>query len=215
MRRQMRKLSPSPDGAAIQVEFKLAMKLEFRHCPKCDEYLPSSTFTRRANGRWSSYCKPCMSLYCRQHYAANAAKHNARRSVARQRYRVRNRAYVLDYLKTHPCVDCGESDLNVLELDHVDREQKLEEVSLLSRRGRSLAQLKMEIERCEVRCVNCHRRRTARQFGWVKRISPLPGCSSDGRALRLGRRGQEFEPLHSDQIPRSSACGLTDKASAF
>jgi hypothetical protein len=38
--------------------------------------------------------------------------------------------------------------------------------------------LKREIGRCVVRCANCHRRRTARQFGWGKGISLLPGCSS-------------------------------------
>lgn len=29
-----------------------------------------------------------------------------------------------------------------------------------------LAMLKTEIEKCEVRCANCHRRKTARDLGW-------------------------------------------------
>jgi hypothetical protein len=114
------------------------MESDIRYCPKCEKALSLANFTQRSNGRRSSYCKTCMSLYCRHHYVKNAAKHNARRNEARRRYRVRNRAYVLDYLRTHPCIDCGESDLNVLDFDHVDPCAKFEEVSVLSRRGRCL-----------------------------------------------------------------------------
>jgi hypothetical protein len=187
--------------------------VETRHCSKCDRDLATSSFTQRKNGRWAAYCRQCMSLYCRNHYEKNAAKHNARRKADRTRYRLRNRKVVLDFLRSHPCIDCGETDLNVLDFDHVESQNKREEISLLSRRGRGLAELQLEMSRCVVRCANCHRRRTARQFGWAKGISLLPGCSSVGRAVRLGRTGQEFESLHSDHASR--ARGLTDKASAF
>jgi hypothetical protein len=35
------------------------------------------------------------------------------------------------------------------------------------------ARVRAEIEKCDVRCVNCHRRKTARDFGWLK-IRPAP-----------------------------------------
>jgi hypothetical protein len=47
----------------------------------------------------------------------------------------------------------------VLEFDHVG--PKGATVTQLARDGASLARLRKEIARCEVRCVNCHRRVTA------------------------------------------------------
>jgi hypothetical protein len=54
----------------------------------------------------------------------------------------------------------------VLEFDHV-RGDKLNSVSVLAYSlGASLKRIQTEIDKCEVRCANCHRRKTARQFGW-------------------------------------------------
>jgi predicted HNH restriction endonuclease len=68
----------------------------------------------------------------------------------------RNRTFVTDYLSTHPCVDCGNSDIRVLEFDHV-RGKKLINVSHAIKRTWSLKKLSEEIDKCEVRCANCHR----------------------------------------------------------
>jgi hypothetical protein len=165
------------------------MSPEIRHCPKCDSDLPPARFDRAPNGRWSSYCKSCLSLYCRNHYVANAKLHNARRAAARHRYCVRNRAFTLEYLSTHPCVDCGEGDPMLLEFDHVDLKNKRAEVSTLSSEGRGLARIEREISLRVVRCAHCHRRRTARQFGWVKGISLFRDVAQFGRAPALGAGG--------------------------
>jgi hypothetical protein len=147
-------------------------------CSKCKRELPIERFDQPKSGRRVYYCKSCLSLYCRDHYVKNAEAHNARRVEANRRYKIRNRAYVQEYFRTHACVDCGEADPMLLEFDHVDPAHKLAEVSKLSCGGRSLERLVQEIGRCVVRCAHCHRRRTARQFGWTKGISLLPGCSS-------------------------------------
>lgn len=64
----------------------------------------------------------------------------------------------MDYLATHPCVDCGEKDVRVLEFDHLGN--KLREVSAMLHNF-TLEKVKTEIAKCQVLCVNCHRRKTA------------------------------------------------------
>ena len=57
-----------------------------------------------------------------------------------------------DYLKKHPCVDCGEKNPIVLEFDHL--RDKLIEVSRLVQYT-SINKVQSEIEKCEIRCANC------------------------------------------------------------
>lgn len=68
-----------------------------------------------------------------------------------------------EYLEEHPCVDCGESDPVVLDFDHVDPADKFDGISHMIRAAYSLARLQAEIAKCQIRCANCHRRRTYEQ----------------------------------------------------
>lgn len=78
------------------------------------------------------------------------------------------RLKIWNYFHTHPCVDCGETDPFVLEFDHVDRKSKIEAVSTLVSRHFSWKMILSEIEKCEIRCANCHKRKTAKQMGYYK-----------------------------------------------
>jgi hypothetical protein len=80
--------------------------------------------------------------------------------------RDRNLAYLFDRLRAGGCVDCGEHELVVLDFDHADG--KIAAVSRLAHRECSLARLDEEIAKCSVRCANCHRRRTAEEFGYYR-----------------------------------------------
>lgn len=142
------------------------MNNETKRCPKCEVDLPLGRFNKRANGRCASYCKACQSVAARNHYVANKPDYYARRAASNGRAIVRNRAYAIDFLRTHPCVDCGQSDPMILEFDHIDPAQKTSSVSDLIRCAFSLERLQAEIALCVVRCVRCHRRRTAKQFNW-------------------------------------------------
>ena len=78
-----------------------------------------------------------------------------------------SKQFVWNYLLAHPCVDCGESDPIVLEFDHV-RGKKRKIISQLVNSGYGIDVIKKEIAKCEVRCSNCHKRKTAREQGWFR-----------------------------------------------
>ena len=132
-------------------------------CSTCRRALPIAGFSRRAASRdgLQSRCKDCW----REWYAANRADHIA---AVRERAALRvaeHRRRLTAYLREHPCVDCGETDLRVLDFDHRDRALKRGEVSRLIH-AVSWRRLQREIDLCDVRCSNCHRRRTAEQLGY-------------------------------------------------
>lgn len=111
-------------------------------------------------------CKECNRRYQSKWYQANKDK-----QISRSRNR-EDRIYekLYDYLVNHPCVDCGLVDPVVMHFDHKDRNDKLATVGQLIRNGVSWTKVEAEILKCDVRCANCHMRRTAEQFGWRKRI---------------------------------------------
>lgn len=77
-----------------------------------------------------------------------------------------NYNFMIEYLIAHPCVKCGEKDIIVLEFDHIDRKRKKASVTSLLRFMPPV--FKTEIEKCQVLCTNCHRRKTAREANWKR-----------------------------------------------
>lgn len=86
--------------------------------------------------------------------------------MQRWRAKQRNEAYVYEYLRRHPCIDCGEEDPIVLDFDHVDPSTKHKGISELKYGQCSLRLLRHEIAKCVVRCANCHRRKTVLMRDW-------------------------------------------------
>jgi 5-methylcytosine-specific restriction endonuclease McrA len=73
---------------------------------------------------------------------------------------------------THPCVDCGEADRVVLEFDHLRDKKNC--ISVMVWAGNSTKTLKEEIEKCEVRCANCHKRKTTKDQGYYRNLLTTP-----------------------------------------
>ncbi|MGR0319109.1 hypothetical protein [Agromyces sp. ZXT2-3] len=69
------------------------------------------------------------------------------------------------YLLEHPCVDCGEADIRVLDFDHRVGTRKVAEVMKLAKAAYSWERVAAEIAKCDVRCRNCHAIATYQRIG--------------------------------------------------
>lgn len=152
-------------------------------CTLCRETKPLAAFTVRTKNKdgHTSRCRACVN-------AANKLRYARRPEQARARLRFFNRklkddkaARVFDYLTEHPCVDCGEADPVVLEFDHREKHAKRMAVAKMIENRYSWDTILDEIDKCDVRCANCHRRKTSKQFG--HRRSRLQGRGGEGRGL--------------------------------
>jgi hypothetical protein len=162
----------------------------FRVCRWCGIERPLDAFRLRdrGNAQRHSICGECVNAYRREHYALNRAEYIVRNDHL---LRVRGKKWLRrlwEYLAEHPCVDCGECDPVVLDCDHIDRTRKRSSVSFLARSGYPWNTVLVEIDKCQVRCANCHRRRTAAQFEWpillfsISAVGEARGRSAPGRS---------------------------------
>lgn len=113
-------------------------------------------------------CKECNRRYQKKWYQNNKEVHKERVKKVNQRVYDDLYNHVYDYLHNNPCVDCGETDIVVLHFDHREQSEKISTVSQLIRLKRPIETIQSEIDKCDVRCANCHLRRTAKQLGWKK-----------------------------------------------
>lgn len=143
-----------------------------KKCSRCkkEKVLDEFNFKDKIKGIRQYQCRDCSRFYVRSHYNRNKEYYLLKARKRNERIRKQIKAYIWAYLKSHPCVDCREGDIVVLEFDHIrDKAFTISSVG----RDKRLLEVQKEIEKCEVRCANCHRRKTAQRFGWHKKIMPL------------------------------------------
>jgi hypothetical protein len=137
-----------------------------KKCYKCKEQKELSEFhkNKRQSDGFQNYCKACAKTRNREYYLSTPHR-NPQRRKSNDEARARSREFIWDYLLKHPCVDCGYANPVALEFDHV-RGTKVSSISAMSSRGIIPESLMEEINKCEVRCANCHRIVTAKRGGW-------------------------------------------------
>jgi hypothetical protein len=121
----------------------------------------------------------------------NTERQKEKRQEWKADSRKRLKQYVLDYLKTHPCVDCGQTNPLVLDFDHRDPAEKDDSIARIVSDTGALPRLLAEIEKCDVRCSNCHRIRHAAN-----------------RSVHITKKDPEWEmPLDARERIRQSKLG--------
>ena len=144
-------------------------------CPKCGRTLPNNHFNWKIkNIKLASHCKECSRKYIRRHYENNKKYYLEKARKRNWEIRITAHKYLGPYLSSHPCVDCGEKDILVLEFDHKDKKRKIGEISRIIMNGGNLERVAKEVSKCEVRCANCHRRKTSKENNsWKLKYAPV------------------------------------------
>lgn len=138
----------------------------FKVCGKCKKNKPATDYSVKKKSKLQPYCKDCNATYGSAWYFSR--KESRKKIIAAQKLQRKRRAqeFVLLYLKQHGCVDCPEKDPVVLDFDHL--RDKKDNISNMIANGLIIDKIIAEIEKCEIRCANCHRRKTAAVSGWYR-----------------------------------------------
>lgn len=126
-------------------------------CTRCEQTLPLEDFAVVKNSNKTdtvyrrSMCKPCKRAYLRDYYAKDPKRH--------AKYAANKRRERKTQLIKHfggACLKCGYSAYwGALSFHHRDPSEKKFELGRAVS-SRSLADLIIEAEKCDLLCLNCH-----------------------------------------------------------
>lgn len=146
--------------------------MDYKVCCICKKEKTQSCFNKNKAKKdgLNTLCRECSNASSKEYYARNQKLHSRNVNIRKRVNIKKTQQLIFDYFKTHPCVDCGATNPVVLEFDHRDTSTKYKIVSLMIFQGYAWSRIQEEINKCDVRCANCHRIRTSVQFGWYKNL---------------------------------------------
>jgi len=144
--------------------------METKICTKCKKELDVNDFfvSHKKTGRRHSICRYCQREYKLKWYHDNYPKkkdhfNNRKKETAKK---LQNK--IIEYLSDKKCITCSENDIVTFEFDHINPKEKVLEISKMIASGYSWESVLKEIEKCNILCANCHRKKTAHQQGFYK-----------------------------------------------
>jgi hypothetical protein len=140
----------------------------WKYCPGCGttKDIKEFNYKDKKRGKRQIRCRSCTRLQVQNHYQANHAYYIKKALKRNAEVKQLQRMKLLEYLAQHPCVDCGESDAVCLQFDHV-RGKKVQHISKMIGTY-EWSSIEKELTKCQVRCANCHQRRTAERRGYYR-----------------------------------------------
>ena len=144
-------------------------------CPGCGQERDTEhdfNWRRKERGIRHTRCKYCQAHVSKKHYQDNKQLYFDRVRTREVGVIEDNQKRLADYLRRHPCIDCGQTDIRVLEFDHV-RGNKSNNIARMVGEGYSWSTIEAEIAKCEVRCANCHRISEGEKRGWWRNLFDL------------------------------------------
>lgn len=111
-----------------------------------------------------SYCKACMSSYFKEYYGQRK-DHYLKVTNENRRRRHSDWRRLIAELKSNPCYDCGKTyPPFCMDFDHLDRKKKVAAIPVMIVSNASKERILVEIEKTEVVCANCHRKREHQRY---------------------------------------------------
>lgn len=141
---------------------KIGIIYTMKTCPVCKKEKEIYNFHKltKSKNKAQSYCMECKKQVDKIRYQKNPKYFRYMYKIVEQR----NLKYIWDHISKRFCVDCGENDIAVLDFDHIKGKRH----NINAMRSHSIKTIDEEINKCVVRCANCHRKKTAKEGNWEK-----------------------------------------------
>ncbi len=127
-----------------------------RLCTACKQWKPLSSYDikdyRKGKPVRRRKCRPCRRAHWKSATAANYPRYRA----------------FMDWLKQLPCMDCNtQYPPYLMDFDHIPGQgEKHWSPSSLRYHAPDWETLQTELQKCQLVCANCHRKRTAQRAGY-------------------------------------------------
>jgi hypothetical protein len=135
---------------------------------------PSDYFYRNKHSeKLHAQCKQCYlekrRLKWKEYYYKHGSKYRENATIRNRKLKNKLRSQMLEYLSDKSCLNCGISDVRVLDFDHIDPLTKSFSIARAIADITSWDKILIEIDKCQILCANCHKIKTAQEQNWYRK----------------------------------------------